>query len=80
MPESGLMSDRGALKLGRLPLHLVPSPTMKGDGDALKENFILGREVFGSIRCPPPFPGGVQGPILKGPVFSCCAGLAPTTV
>lgn len=74
------MCDRDALKLGRPPIHLVPSPTMKGDGDALKENLISGREEFGSIRCPPPFPGGIQGPILKGPVFSCCAGSAPITV
>lgn len=72
MSENGLVCDMGALKLGRPPLHLVPTPTVKGDGDDLK-NLILGREELGSIRPFPPFSGRVQGPMLKGLcVFLLC--------
>lgn len=72
MSENGLVCDRGALQLGRPPLHLVPTLTVKGDGDDLK-NLILGREELGSIRPFPAFPGRVQGPMLKGLcVFLLC--------
>lgn len=80
MSESGLVYEMGALKLGRPPFHRCSYPTMKGDGDDLKENLILGREEFGSIRPPSPFPGRVQGPMLKGLLCSCCAGSVPVTL
>lgn len=78
MSENGLVCDMGAMKLWRPPLHLVPTPTVKGDGGDLK-NLILGRVEFGSIRPFPPFPWRVQGPMLKG-LFSCCAGSVPLTL
>lgn len=51
MSESGRVCD-----MERPPLHLLPTTTVKGDGDNLKENLILGREEFGSIRPPPATP------------------------
>lgn len=72
----GPMSETGHVcDMGRPPLHLVPTTTVKGDGDDLKENLVLGREEFGSIRPPPP-----PLPCLKDSVFSCCAGSVPITL